>query len=360
VRKGIRGDAGLAVAHAVSHLPACISPPSPPLSRRAEHRYFGLTQPFGTASGSILQYLTHEQALADYAGLIESFQQNNSVAQPVIVFGGSYGGMLATWGRQKYPSSFAGAIAGSAPIFAFNRMGYANNSYWQVVTADATATGGAAPACAANVKAAFAALFAAASTPAGLANLSSTFQMCGPLQTPSDIQALALFHLNAWDTMAMINYPYPSTYSGVLLPAWPVRTACEYLSDPGLATGDPWALLAAFEAAGNVFNNATLNNACYQLPTDLFEDGIWDYVWCTELVPEETFFTTTGTVSWVWLGGRGGGWGEGTRGFPTPPRPSLPRSLAPLSSPPVVPHSPLPVSSCSPTCSTRACTTRTP
>jgi lysosomal Pro-X carboxypeptidase len=268
--------------------------------------------------------------------------------------------MLATWGRQKYPSSFAGAIAGSAPIFAFNRMGYANNSYWQVVTADATATGGAAPACAANVKAAFAALFAAASTPAGLANLSSTFQMCGPLQTPSDIQALALFHLNAWDTMAMINYPYPSTYSGVLLPAWPVRTACEYLSDPGLATGDPWALLAAFEAAGNVFNNATLNNACYQLPTDLFEDGIWDYVWCTELVPEETFFTTTGTVSWVRLGGGGGE--NNHEGSPLHHAPHSsahsPHSSLPLLSPVHPPSIPPP--SCSPTCSTRACTTRTP
>jgi lysosomal Pro-X carboxypeptidase len=254
-----------------------------------------------------MSYLTHEQAMADYATLIDSLQTNFSATIPgykrqaVVLFGGSYGGMLAAWTRAKYPGQFAGAIAASAPIFAYPNLtpAYDNQSYWMVVTNDATASGGSPAACANNVRAAFAAILAAGNSAQGLANLTNTFAMCPALQSASDAQALALFHLNAWDSMAMGSYPYPSSYmtSGTaLLPAYPIRAACQYLADPTLATGDPWKLLAAFQKAGNVFNNATANIECYGVPTDMFEDGIWDYHYCTELLPEETYFTCNGVT----------------------------------------------------------------
>ena len=190
------------------------APPSTPLILQAkgallvfaEHRYYGESQPFGEASSLFYQYMTHDQAAADYASLITALQAELGVQQPVILFGGSYGGMLATWLRIKYPGSFAGAVAASAPLAAFNGMqpAYDNSSYWKVVTDDASAAGGSAPACSANVHAAFQALYAAGQSAEGLANLSSTFQLCSPLASAADADALAVtLHLNAWDTMAM-------------------------------------------------------------------------------------------------------------------------------------------------------------
>ena len=198
----------------------------------SEHRYYGASQPFGSASPLYFQYMTHEQAMADHATLAEAIlaELGGDVRPPVFSFGGSYGGMLSTWLRIKYPSTFAGAIAASAPIAAFDGMSptYDNSTYWAVVTDDASAPGGAAPACAANVRAAFTALFELARTPSNLERLSSTFQLCTPLVTAVDVDALAVtLHLNAWDTLAMGNYPYPSSACLVARVASPA-----YISHP--------------------------------------------------------------------------------------------------------------------------------
>lgn len=301
--------------------------------------------------------MTSTQAAADHAIVAATLAAEAAAAgvpaQPIITFGGSYGGMLSAWLRFKYPATFAGAIAASAPVAFFIGQvpAYDPESYWRVVTADATAAHGAAPACAANVRAAFAAIYAAGATAAGRDNLTKTFDLCSPLLSPADVDDMAVtLHLNAWDTIAMGNFPYESNYltgGGPLLPAWPVRAACEALADPALGrAADPWPLLAAFNAAGAVFNNATQNLACYAWDTDYWLDGDWDYQvrkrrssvvrtrplhplpppsplptppslpspprppttlptspptppaplpqWCTENIPEESYFTTDG------------------------------------------------------------------
>jgi lysosomal Pro-X carboxypeptidase len=58
----------------------------------------------------MLNYLSAEQALADFAELIRFIKQTVPGASnsPVVAFGGSYGGMLATWIRLKYPNLVQG------------------------------------------------------------------------------------------------------------------------------------------------------------------------------------------------------------------------------------------------------------
>lgn len=51
-----------------------------------------------------MQYLNVDQALADLAYFIETKKKEKNLENsPVIVFGGSYAGNMATWARIKYP-----------------------------------------------------------------------------------------------------------------------------------------------------------------------------------------------------------------------------------------------------------------
>lgn len=84
---------------------------------------------------------------------------------------------------------------------------------------------------------------------------------------------------------------------GPLLPAYPVRAACEELKTPNLQAID---LLEALSRGAAVFNNATQDLQCFTLPEDPEDDGIWDYQWCTELLPQESYFTLDGKRDMFW------------------------------------------------------------
>ncbi|KAF7121083.1 hypothetical protein RHSIM_Rhsim13G0102700 [Rhododendron simsii] len=106
-----------------------------------EHRFYGESIPFGTMEDAMNSettrgYFNSAQALADSAELIIYLKKKLSAYNsPVIVSGGSYGGMLAAWFRLKYPHVALGALASSAPILYFDDI-TPDDAYITIVTKD--------------------------------------------------------------------------------------------------------------------------------------------------------------------------------------------------------------------------------
>ena len=109
----------------------------------AEHRYYGESMPFGNSSydKENLKYFTVPQAMLDYVDLLNIIKEDKPELKDraTILFGGSYGGMLASWMRMKYPQHFQGALASSAPILYFNgtTLPYAYSDFASKVYLDA-------------------------------------------------------------------------------------------------------------------------------------------------------------------------------------------------------------------------------
>ncbi len=76
----------------------------------AEHRYFGKSFPFDKTvafDNDHNKWLTVDQTMMDYNSLIKDIRyMYGATDKPCFVFGGSYGGMLASWLRMKYPQTF--------------------------------------------------------------------------------------------------------------------------------------------------------------------------------------------------------------------------------------------------------------
>lgn len=162
----------------------------------AEHRYYGKSMPFGNKSydsAEHLGYLTSEQALADFADLLQTinpmpvnelYQKN----RPVIAFGGSYGGMLAGWFRMKYPHLVTGAIASSAPILQFSNLGTPCDIFSQIVTS-VFATANTRD-CSINIQKSWDVMKKMLSTPEGRTSLNTKFKFCKNLTKPEDQDTL--------------------------------------------------------------------------------------------------------------------------------------------------------------------------
>uniref|UniRef100_UPI00358FFACC dipeptidyl peptidase 2 n=1 Tax=Myxine glutinosa TaxID=7769 RepID=UPI00358FFACC len=251
----------------------------------AEHRYYGTSLPFGTRSfeRENVGLLSIEQTLADFATLLQHLQRDLGAANcPVIAFGGSYGGMLSAYFRMKYPNLVAGALAASSPLYLVAGLGD-EFQFFRDVTADFERYHDTCPNV---VRAGFAAMKSLASKQQWAA-LSSKMRLCGQLNNTNDLSYLEGWIRNAFTVLAMMDYPYKTTFMSPM-PANPVDVACDIL----LKSGDP--LTGLRDAAGIMYNSSGTKK-CYNIFEDFkpcadptgcgvgWDSLAWDYQTCTEI-----------------------------------------------------------------------------
>jgi lysosomal Pro-X carboxypeptidase len=132
-----------------------------------------------------------------------------------------------------------GAIAASAPIWTYLGQTPPMDPvfYAKGVTYDTTEAAGAAPGCTGTLRNAWAAIISQAETGSnGLNTVSESMRICpvAAINSTGDAYRLRDWAGDAFDMMAMGNYPFPSSYmlnGHGELPAFPMRVACSALMD---------------------------------------------------------------------------------------------------------------------------------
>ncbi|KAF5822721.1 putative lysosomal Pro-Xaa carboxypeptidase [Helianthus annuus] len=231
-----------------------------------EHRYYGTSMPFGSyeeayKNANTLGFFTSEQALADYAQITLHVKSNLSAEDcPVIAIGGSYGGMLASWFRLKYPHIVYGALASSAPILYFLGL-TPENGYAVVVSKDFNST---STSCYNTIRESWFEIDRVAAQSNGLSTLSQTFNTCLPLNTSQDLKD----NLESW-------YKFVAQYDNPRANYLP--TFCNATNRAGANTYVLDKIMAGF--------SALLGKECiYISDLGLQKYHGWHWQKCTEMV----------------------------------------------------------------------------
>ncbi|KAA8544162.1 hypothetical protein F0562_022202 [Nyssa sinensis] len=207
-------------------------------------------------------YFNSAQAIADYAEVILYLKKKLSAPNsPVIVIGGSYGGMLASWFRLKYPHIALGALASSAPILYFDDI-TPQNGYYTIVTKDFKE---ASESCYETIRKSWSEIDKVASQHNGLSILSKRFKTCTHLNNSSELKN----YLNRlYARAAQYNAP----------PSYPVTVVCGGIDGASEGT----------DILGRIFaGNAALrgNRSCYDINTHPSETSVgWAWQTCSEMV----------------------------------------------------------------------------
>ncbi|XP_059663789.1 uncharacterized protein LOC132309501 [Cornus florida] len=243
-----------------------------------EHRFYGKSVPFESfenamKNATLRGYFNSAQAIADYATVITYLKEKFSARHsPVIVIGGSYGGMLATWLRLRYPHITLGALASSAPVANFHGV-LPYNGYRTIVAKDFKE---ASKRCYRIIKKSWSKIDTVAARPNGLSILSQRFKTCSLINGSVELKDY-LMHI--YQRAAQYNHP----------PKYPVTVICGAIDTAPKGT----------DILGRIFAGVVANNnnqTCYDTRPNASQTNV-GYNWqtCSEMVQpfgqgKETFF----------------------------------------------------------------------
>ncbi|GFY86676.1 serine carboxypeptidase S28 family protein [Actinidia rufa] len=258
------------------------------------HRYYGESMPYGSIdeaykNATTLAHLTAEQALADFAILITDLKKNLSAeACPVVLFGGSYGGMLAAWMRLKYPHIAIGALASSAPVLQFEDI-VPPETFYDIVSNSFRRE---STSCFNTIRESWDILESEGQKNDGLLQLTKTFRLLSPdLIKINDRKLGSIDDLYNWlesaySYLAMVNYPYPANFM-MPLPGDPIKEVCRKIDNCPNGT----SILDRLFAGVSVYYNYTGEFDCFQLDDDPHGLDGWNWQACTEMVMPNVYKT---------------------------------------------------------------------
>eukprot|EP01135_Chromosphaera_perkinsii_P002570 Nk52_evm86s224 gene=Nk52_evmTU86s224 len=245
----------------------------------AEHRYYGKSLPFGKESfgPDKIGLLTSAQALADYAYMLTKLKKEwKTEDAPVIAWGGSYGAMLAAWFRTKYPHVCAGAIASSGPVLYFE--GLVDPQVFNKISTDDFARYDKE--CPNTIRNGLNAVLEKGESEEGRKFLSEKMKLCKPLKSKDEVEKLADWFVGGYTYMAMVNYPYPTSFL-TPMPGWPVKESCK------MAAADKGDLFKAVLSSVGIYYNYTGQLDCIDFNNEGTPDlgsDLWGYQTCTEMM----------------------------------------------------------------------------
>jgi lysosomal Pro-X carboxypeptidase len=282
-----------------------------------EHRFFGKSFPFGgkqDKDSKKNRYLTSEQALSDFVELLVKFKKENNISEKkIIAFGGSYGGMLSSWARMKFPHVFSGAVASSAPTLLFEDITLIQNSFFKIATDTYRRYDNNCPNL---IRSGFEKLLnirnskRISKNKSVLKSLNDIFKPCKKIENSYDVKKLEATIEDALITLAQYNYPYETNFIYPTL-GDPVKVACEKISeiknntqllnlDPIFSSSinfafskynqidiDTTVKFKYLKVAIDVLFNYTNTQTCLDIGNDdskISELNGWEYMACTEMI----------------------------------------------------------------------------
>ena len=227
--------------------------------------------------------MTSEQALGDFVLLLNTIKkQLDLIDADIIAFGGSYGGMLSSWIRMKFPNLIKGAVASSAPILLFEKP---SNKFFSIVTETYRRyEGGNKPGCVTLIREGFRELEQLINsfetlTSSELNEISNLFNTCKTISRKKELIALSQNIEDLIVSQAQLNYPY--AYGG--LPDLPAEKMCLSVQNHQENFLSSYASLSYLTEVTKKFSGKCFDNTPSDEIDPANQNG-WYFMACSEMI----------------------------------------------------------------------------